>query len=271
MLRKALAAGTLLVAMVTGGVIASPVANAQERNMVIFGDSVISDGNAVETYLNDDPNVLCITSDNSYAEQAARHLGLVAHNYSCSGTIAFSGAGLNVQAQMPVQVQMALDDGALNAATERVLLTVGFNDTYNNVSMSDAEVRQSFVDAMVPQIERIRAAAPNARIQLVGYASITDQSNVCLFHVIPNIYASIPGPMVVYWENQAQWMNVDLAAATGVEFVDLKPLTQGHSMCANDEDRYWGGLVDLTGSPFNMPVHLNQKGHDVVGNYLASL
>ncbi|MDO4927971.1 MAG: GDSL-type esterase/lipase family protein [Corynebacterium sp.] len=270
MLRKVLAICTLLAAIVAG--ISTPnVATAQERNMVIFGDSVISDGNVVETLKNEDPNVLCVTSDNSYAEQAARHLGLVTHNYSCSGTITFSGAGTNIQAQMPVQVQMALDDGALNAATERVVLTVGFNDTYNNVNISDAEVRQRFVDAMVPQIERIRAAAPNARIQLVGYASITDQSNVCLFHVIPNIHDTIPGPLVVYWENQAQWMNVDLAVATGVEFVDLKPLTYGHSMCANDEDRYWGGLVDLTGSPFNMPVHLNQKGHEVVGEYLASI
>ena len=99
---------------------------------------------------------------------AAAQLGLAASDYSCTGTVTVSPGP-----QLYTQVDRALSDGALNPGTARVIITTGFNDTYNNEGRPDADVRRDFVNYMIPQVSRIRAAAPNARIQFVGYPKIT--------------------------------------------------------------------------------------------------
>ena len=64
-------------------------------------------------------------------------------------------------------------------------------------------------------------------------------------------------------------MQVDLAHATGVEFVDLKPATRGRGMCADSDKRLWAGLVDFTAGPGNLPLHVNARGHEYVANILS--
>ncbi|WP_291313327.1 GDSL-type esterase/lipase family protein [Corynebacterium sp. UBA2622] len=268
------AAAVSAVALAAASFFAAPSADAQDRNMVIFGDSVIADPNAPQWAagkLGLDPrgpsnvNVWCPQSPTNWGRQAAAKLGLQPWDYSCTGTTTISQGP-----QLFSQVDRALRDGGLNPGTARVIISTGFNDTYNNDSRPDADVRRDFVNYMRPQIDRIRAAAPNARIQFVGYPKITAGDRVCLFHVAPNASDWTPFPQVQKWENQAQWMQVDAANATGAEFLDLKPSTEGNNMCAPDSQRMWAGLVDFYGGAGNLPIHVNQRGHEHVGNVIAA-
>ena len=249
-------------------------ANAQQRNMVIFGDSVISDPNAPQWLagkLGLDPRgssgvgTWCPQSPTSWGRQAAAQLGLAASDYSCTGTVTVSPGP-----QLYTQVDRALSDGALNPGTARVIITTGFNDTYNNEGRPDADVRRDFVNYMIPQVSRIRAAAPNARIQFVGYPKITSGDKVCLFHIAPNVSDWTPFAQIQRWEDQAQWMSVDAARATGTEFLDVKPSTWNNNMCAPEDKRMWAGLVDFYAGPGNLPIHVNQRGHDHVARVIAN-
>ncbi|WP_115685416.1 GDSL-type esterase/lipase family protein [Corynebacterium senegalense] len=272
-LRRRLAAAAAAAVTALASAPALPAADAQERNMVIFGDSVIADPNApqwaagklgLDARGSSNINTWCPQSPTSWGRRAAAKLGLPAWDYSCSGTTTISQGP-----QLFSQVDRALRDGGLNPATARVIISTGFNDTYNNDARPDADVRRDFVNYMAPQIAKIRTAAPNARIQFVGYPKITAGDRVCLFHVAPNTSDWTQLPQVQKWEDQAQWMQVDAARATGTEFLDLKPSTWGNHMCSPDSQRMWAGLVDFYGGPGNLPIHVNQRGHEHVAGVIA--
>lgn len=269
--------------MFTGVVsVAAPGADAQQRNLVVFGDSIIADTPTPEYLVNRIGSVSsnsslssgssdgssfqqCPTSQNNYGIRAGHKLGLPAWDYSCAGTTSISPGP-----QFSGQVDRALGDGALTPATARVIITTGFNDTYNNGNLSEGDIRARFVGAMRPQIDRIRAAAPNARIQIVGYSTITDNDHVCLVHLGGNIHDRTYAPQVGYWERLSQGMLSDLAHATGTQFIDMKPSTRDRGMCAPDHLRSWAGLIDFHAGPGNMPIHMTDRGHEHVANIIAA-
>ncbi|WP_328700586.1 GDSL-type esterase/lipase family protein [Corynebacterium wankanglinii] len=251
----------------------APAAQAQERNMVIFGDSVISDPNmgqwaagklGLDPRGRSDITTWCPTSPTSWGKRSAAKLGLPTRDYSCTGTVSIQKGP-----QFSSEVTRAVNDRGLSPATARVIITTGFNDTYHNDGRDRAAFRRDWVAAMAPQIRRIRAAAPNARIQIVGYPKITAGDRVCLFHIAPNVSDATRFVQVQEWEDSIQWAQVDLARATGVEFLDLKPSTWNNNMCAPDSQRMWAGLVDFYGGPGNLPIHVNQRGHEHVANVIA--
>ena len=255
------------------GLTAAPAANAQQRNMVILGDSVIADPSApqwaagklgLDARGSSNANTWCPTSPTNWGKRAAGKLGLPAWDYSCAGTVSMQKGP-----QFASQVTRAVNDGGLNRNTARVIISTGFNDTYHPDGRDRAAFRRDFVAAMAPQVDRIKAAAPNARIQIVGYPKITANGNVCLFHIAPNVSDTTPFAAVQEWEDTAQWGQVDLARSTGTEFLDLKPSTWNNSMCAPDHARMWAGLVDFYGGPGNLPIHVNQRGHEHVANVIA--
>ena len=241
--------------------------------MVIFGDSVISDPNVgqwaagklgLDPRGRSDITTWCPTSPTSWGKRSAAKLGLPTRDYSCTGTVSIQKGP-----QFASEVTRAINDRGLSPATARVIITTGFNDTYHNDGRDRAAFRRDWVAAMAPQIRRIRAAAPNARIQIVGYPKITAGDRVCLFHVAPNVSDATRFVQVQEWEDSIQWAQVDLARATGVEFLDLKPSTWHNNMCAPDNQRMWAGLVDFYGGPGNLPIHVNQRGHEHVANVIA--
>lgn len=246
----------------------APQAVAADANLVAFGDSVLADPDA-GAYLTarlssqSAGGVNCPQSNN-YARRTGAKLGLPVADFSCSGAVSFSRGP-----QMFAQVDRAIQTGALSPNTRRVLYTTGFNDTYNNPGMSEGELRRRFVDANAPLIGRIRAAAPNARIQIVGYPTIGSAGSYCLLHVGPAPLDHTFLPNVQAWENASQWMQVDLAARTGTEFLDLKLSTRDNGMCATADRRMWAGLVDFTAGDGNLPLHVNARGHEHAANVIA--
>ncbi|WP_241228298.1 GDSL-type esterase/lipase family protein [Corynebacterium hylobatis] len=259
-----------------GGFLA-PEAAAKQRNLVIFGDSVIADpplGQYLARKVEQGSSEFvggrfCPTSRSSFGVQAAAELRLEPMDYSCAGATALGGRSIFGGQDFAVQVDRALADATLSPATDRVLITVGFNDTYNNLTLPGHELRSRFVAAMVPQIERIRRVAPEARIQLVGYPTIADEGHVCLFNLGGSVRDRTYAPVIGHLEDLAQTMQQDLAAATGVEFLDLKPSTVDNGMCAPDHLRGWAGLIDLNASPYHLPSHLNARGHEYVAEVIV--
>lgn len=267
----------LLVVMIFVGGFLAPEAEARQRNLVMFGDSVIADpplGKYLARKVEQGSSEFvggrfCPTSRSSFGVQAAAELGLEPADYSCSGATALGGRSIFGGQDFEIQVDRALADAALSPATDRVLITLGFNDTYNNLTLPGHELRSRFVAAMVPQIGRIREAAPEARIQLVGYPTIADNGHVCLFNLGGSVRDRTYAPVIGYFEDLAQGMQQDLAEATGVEFLDLKPATSDNGMCAPDQLRGWAGLVDFNASPYHLPYHLNARGHEYVAEVIA--
>jgi lysophospholipase L1-like esterase len=266
----------LAVVVLLGGVLV-PAAEARQPNLVILGDSVVADPplgqylarKAEQGSSESTGGRFCPTSRSSFGVRAAADLGLEAADYSCAGATATGGRSIFGGQDFVVQVDRALADAALSPATARVLITLGFNDTYNNLTLPGHELRSHFVAAMVPQIERIRRAAPEARIQIIGYPTIADDEYVCLFNLGGSVRDRTYAPVIGYFEDLAQNMQQDLAAAADVEFLDLKPTTAGSGMCAPDHLRAWAGIIDLNASPYNLPYHLNARGHAHVAEVIV--
>ena len=268
--RIAALCASLLVAV---GVSQAPQAAAGERNLVAFGDSVLADPQ-LDSYLSFrassrfgssrvNPSVDCPSGYN-FAKRTGAKLGMPVADFSCAGAVSMAQGP-----QISEQVRVAIERGALTPDTQRVLFATGFNDTYNNSKLSDGDLRARWVAATAPHIAKIRDAAPNARIQIVGYPTIGSGDRYCLLHFGPQPADATALPTVQRYENVAQWMQVDLANATGTEFVDMKPATWDRGMCAGADKRLWAGLVDFSAGPGNLPLHINDRGQEFVAEQLA--
>ncbi|AGS33823.1 Secreted hydrolase [Corynebacterium maris DSM 45190] len=253
---------TRLLAVVLAALLLAIPAPAHARTLVLFGDSVPADPplrDYVASELGSSGHTDCPTSGDNYGVRTAEGLGLQAQDFSCSGATSPSVVSLLANRDFSQQVDRALTSAALDGDTARVLITVGFNDLYQGGTPDN------FVAAMIPQIERIHDAAPNARVQIVGYPTITDGDDICVVNT--DRVVRVHAPAVAHWERQAQHMQAELAAATGVEFVDLKESTRGRHMCAPDELRHWSAIID--DGPTNLPFHLNAHGHRHVAEVIA--
>src|SRR5699024_12681754 len=122
------------------------------------------------------------------------------------------------------------------------------------------KIRDPFLGITAPHIERIKQAAPNARIQIVGYPTIGSGDYYCLVHVTSSPSDSTYLPQIRKWEDSAQWMQVDLANATGTEFVDLKGATRNNGMWADAGQRDYAGLIDFTGGGGHLHTHISTPG-----------
>ncbi|WP_165164994.1 GDSL-type esterase/lipase family protein [Corynebacterium qintianiae] len=209
----------------------------------------------------------CPTGANTFGKQVARGLGLDELDYSCTGMAATKPKNKS----LGETVATAIADGALSVNTRRVLVTIGANDAYDatyNPAPGNVDV---FVEAAAGAVDEIKAAAPNARVQIVGYPTIADGDFICPLHVIPSGIAAAPAvsvPQVRAVEVVAQEMQVRLAQRTGVEFVDMKPSTAANGMCSPDGQRQYAGVIDTTGPGNNLPFHANAAGHAHIAEVL---
>lgn len=264
-----LAALVVVTVVSAAGIMNPPAAGAREPNLVAFGDSIAADP-LTSDWLVGKFKVLpqpehqsrqgCPTGSNTYVQQVANGLGLLNEDYSCSGMAVTKPT----YRRFDDAVTKAIADGALTVDTKRVLISVGANDVYDeqfNITLGNAV---PFLGQAAGSIEAIKQAAPNARVQIVGYPTIASGDAVCLLHVVPSQFLPAPQlmlPQVAAAEGLAQQMQRELAQRTGVEFVDMKAPTQGNGMCAPDERREFAGVIDTTGPQNNLPVHANAAGH----------
>ncbi|MEL6051815.1 SGNH/GDSL hydrolase family protein [Corynebacterium rouxii] len=240
-------------------------AGITRNNVVIFGDSMVADplvSEVIAGRLSGQPH--CPHSPTSYAEIAAKRLSLESRNFSCAGAQVHMG-GPFFKTSFIAQIDTAIATGALDPNTRRVWITQGFNDTWSGHPAAQV------IATMNEVIGRIRAHAPNARIQIVGYPKITHQGQLCLVRLPGQPAWPIAAGVVAAWEDQALSIQREVAAATGSELIDVRSATANHSMCAPDEQRYISSVVDAAGAPRHLPAHVNERGHQGIADLIVRM
>lgn len=226
----------------------------------------------------------CGQDPNNVPRQIGAQRGLEVRDYSCAGSTAYM-PGLKT---LPMMVDFALGDRALDGNTREVVIQYGFNDsylflsgqvlqkglpqTYFNLQNEYAHQKQLWTDAMNAQIDRIRGAAPNARITIADYPEISEPNtmNQCLVHVPggPD-YAGIPAFWIADAERNISAWAQELAGARGLNFAPVRGATAGHNECTPNGQRIIAGVIDTTTPNYNLPVHMSGPGNTMVAGIIS--
>lgn len=290
--------------------------SVEPGNLVTFGDSIMANMTAGDAAFSMatkgarkakpelagaiskiDPNINlhgCAQGTPSLPKKLAAELNVPLNDYSCPGATMYTptAAALTI----PEQVDAAVADGALNPQTRYVTLQGGYNDVYNNYltltgeGAHDDEIaaqtnrptqKAMFAAAIDQAVAKIKAAAPNAKVALVGYHEITENTPAgwqCLFHVGEGYGkdnkwgASFAFP--IFFDTQGEmnvqkWM-AEAAQRHGVMFADERAFSAGHGECAPAADRWVAGIVvDTTTGEHNLALHLTDEGVNAIGTDIA--
>lgn len=260
---SALAAAALCVGL-------APSASAVNNTVVVLGDSLPANPTVVD-YVSgkfnvDIPgvsvNLAGCGTDYQFSNAVARGSGREARDYTCAGASYRTGGML-----VSEQVSRAQANGDLSADTADVVVLAGANDTYPYVLTDHLPVDQigaQLTDSVRDTINQVRAAAPNARIKVVGYPQVSNAlGEVCLLNVVPGLPFVMPGVNIGEIENMLESSVRAGAEQAGAEFVSSKAISQGHEMCGND--RWVAGIIDTTSEAHNLLLHMTNTGINVVG------
>ena len=258
-----LAAGLLL------GTPAPAHAAAPTGRYVALGDSYTSG-----PLIADQVDLNCVRSNRNYPSLVARAIGSAAFvDVSCGG--ATTGDILNPGTGtlgLPVPAQIS----AVTAATALVTIGIGGNDIgfsgivsncaqdgignpfgtpcRDRYTAGGTDQLQARIAATAPKVaavvQAVRAAAPGARIVVVGYPVIMPDSGYGCWPVVPFAYGDVP-----YLRTVAKSLNSMLAStatANGAQYADTYTSSIGHDVCRGKSTRWVEGLVpENTAAPFH--------------------
>jgi lysophospholipase L1-like esterase len=239
--RPAACALAALVCLIVG---AAPSQAASPVRYVALGDSY----SAASGVLPPDPTAFagCLRSLRNYPHLIAAATGAQLTDVTCGGADTSHFA----TAQYP-GVAPQLD--ALSPTTQLVTMTIGGNDssvfidsilecgvaglsTVGTGSPCKDRYGSSFTDtittttypAVVRALQAVRARAPHAEVSIMGYPWIVPTSGGC-FDRMPIAVGDVP-----YLRNIQATLNASIkkaAAQTGVTFIDLSTVSDGHDAC----------------------------------------
>ena len=259
---------SLLATVATAGALAAAVpvaATAAPGNAVAFGDSLPANPNLIqyaEGRILQQGNLAGCGTDHHFAESygaaASRHVD----DYTCAGA-SFRTGGMRISEQ----IRRAAESGALDGGTAEVVVFAGANDVYPyilNEHLPMPQIQENLRVAVRDAVNQIRAAAPNARIKLMGLPTISrPDGGVCLVNLGPGGVA-VPGVNIRDVEDGLQWAVVQAAGDTGADFIDMKPMSAGHDLCS--ADRWMVGVVDDK-VPYNLILHMTYPGLEAVASH----
>ncbi|OBI82090.1 SGNH/GDSL hydrolase family protein [Mycobacterium asiaticum] len=272
----------LLVGVACGGCAATPPPGpgaAARPNYVAMGDSFAAAPGVPEPAA---PRG-CHRSTNNYPAVLARRLDASAfHDVTCSGATTDDVVNREQRTDhglIPRQLDM------IGPPTDLITITIGANDIglagdaesceakgadpkpCSTKFLADNEDRlSSTIAAQLPvwatMIDQLRAAAPRARIIMVGYGTFVRPGGC---------YPEQPvlPPDANYLQAKVDELDdrqIQLAAEKGIEFFDTRSLSEGHDMCAPAADRYVSGYITDNDS---VPLHPTALGAIAVGNALT--
>ncbi|WP_426718000.1 GDSL-type esterase/lipase family protein [Corynebacterium auriscanis] len=253
--------------------LAAPVAHAAPaapNSAVIFGDSLLANPTIpdyITSHINPrDPRVKstlsgCATDDVARRGFAAR-TGKPTYSYTCAGA-SFVTGGQHVSQQ----INLAIAQGKLGRQTSTVIILARANDTYPRIigqSQSVSRVVQNIEPAAVRAVNRVRAAAPNAKIKVVGYPTVAaPNGGSCVIGQLPPQVFDSRVPQV---ERAMEAMGNRVAARTGAQYVSLKAASRGHDLCSRDP---WLAPLVASPKPANIPFHLTPNGMNAVVSRMA--
>jgi hypothetical protein len=265
-----------VAAATAGGLVTAPQADAQEKNIVLLGDSLMANPTfSVAEHMqgpgkataNAPGDGRCPRGESRIAASLQRETGGKVEDFACTGAVAY--APVESEKRISKQVDTALAQGQLNGGTTNVLIQIGMNDTWKAPGFYNVQ-SENFVNEMKAQVGRVKAAAPNAKVTFLSYPSIVGtQGEVCPVHVNNAPPAVIPvGAVRAAMDSAHDWQRQS-AAATGSNWVNIETETLGHDMCAPKEQRWVAGIIDNSSDPYNITTHLTHRGNDEVAKVIA--
>jgi len=241
---------------------------------VALGDSFTS-GPLIPTQV----DVNCVRSNRNYPSLTRSTIGSSAFvDVSCGGAttddILNPGDG---QLGITVPPQIA----AVTAATALVTVGIGGNDIgfsdiittcaqdsldnpfgtpcKNRYTAGGTDQLQARIAATAPKVANVlravRAAAPNARVLVVGYPAILPDTGYGCWPTVPIAFGDVPYLRGV--EKSLNTMLANTAAANGAGYVDTYTPSIGHDACRGSSTRWVEGLVPAASAA---PFHPNAAG-----------
>ncbi len=216
----------------------------QPLDYVALGDSY----SAASGVLPPDPTAApqCLRSTRNYPHVLAAQLGARLTDVTCGGADTTHFATAQYPG-VPPQLQ------ALSAETDLVTMTIGGNDSsvfINSIlqcgaaaltslgqgspcrdrygSSFEDTVRNVTAPALVEALRAVRAAAPHARVVILGYPWILPASGGC-YPLMPVATGDVP-----YLRSLQATLNTAVQQAArqaGATFVDLSGVSEGHDAC----------------------------------------
>jgi lysophospholipase L1-like esterase len=253
------------------GAPASP-ATAVSLRYVALGDSY----SAASGLLPPDPTAppSCLRSTSNYPHLIAAATGAQLTDVTCGG----ADTGDYFAPQHPGVVPQ-LD--ALSGDTGLVTMTIGGNDSgvFHNVlvrcgraglstvgqgspckdrygSSFEDTIRTTTYPSLVKALQAVRAAAPGAEVAILGYPWILPTTGGC-FDRMPVAQGDVP-----YLRGIQATLNDAVgraAAATGVTYVDMNGVSEGHDACQPPGDRWIEPVLQGTNPVVVHPNALGQQ------------
>lgn len=209
----------------------------------------------------------CAQDPNNFPRQVARQTGLRLDDYSCAGLTAYTQDSPLVpgkKTNLDPYVDRAIADGALNANTRLVSVIIGFNEFYQRTSwnMTEQQRAEAYRNAITPLLLKIKAAAPNAKVMMLGYPDETDgMNNTCgsnLLGVVTHWYF----PLIAAFQDELYAQQRTSADAAGVQYLPFKDwinVRNGNSGCLGEGPRLNAAIFD--DSNHRISMHLTDNGH----------
>lgn len=197
----------------------------------------------------------CGHGNHSISRHLAGKYGYYTIDYSCSGGHASGNGDRDITAQ----VTAAIEDRALDSGTRNVVVMAGLNDLLANSGAEDV-----VASALTEQVNRIKAAAPNAHIVLSAYPALSGPAGqVCPIRVSnpldqPGVNLAWPDRFKPL-EDRADHALWRAAVNTNTSFYDLRARSLGHTMCVSNSQR-WVASVQEFALPHNLASHLTHLG-----------
>ncbi len=265
-----------VAAAVMGGAVSAPSAQAQGKNVVLLGDSLMANPTFAVAEAIQGPGKAtanapgewrCPRGESRLAASLQRESGAKVEDFACTGAVAY--APIEGEKRLSKQIDTAINQGHLNGATTNVMIQIGMNDTWKAPGFYPVQ-SENFVNEMRTQVDRIRAAAPNARVSFLSYPSLVgNNGETCPVHINNAPPLVIPVGAVRAAVNSAHDWQRQSANATGADWINLEAETLGHDMCAPQEQRWVAGILDNSSDPYNITTHLTHRGNDEVAKVIA--
>ncbi|MEJ4112284.1 GDSL-type esterase/lipase family protein [Corynebacterium kroppenstedtii] len=286
------------VVAVGGGVavVAQPAEADGEPNIVLLGDSYMATPNQW-SLINDHiqaavpfaPRVApptgtsaagCPQDQHNVGDALRAISGKKVDNYACSGAtlteLPFIG-NLNPN-RLDTLVTKAIDNGALNANTQAVPILIGLNDFYQtgygwSVNPEDPPHESAAAAELDRQSQRIRQAAPNAKLIYLSYPQVTAP-------VAPNwlclVQAGDFRPLNTLGFGYQNSFNIvkrqqsGAAERNGGTYIDMVESTADHSTCAPGRENWVAGIIQANGNNAAMAMHMTDQGVDNMAQQINS-
>jgi lysophospholipase L1-like esterase len=278
--RRAAAAAAVLTVGLVVGVPVSASAAAPTGRYVALGDSFTS-GPLIPTQV----DLNCTRSNRNYPSLVAAAIPSSSFtDVSCGG--ATTGDILNPstgELGLPVPAQISAVDssaalvsvgiggndigfsGIINECVQDSLNSPFGSPCKNKYTAGGTDQLLARINATAPKVaavlQAIHAAAPNARVVVVGYIAILPDSGYGCWPVVPIAYGDVP--YLRSTEKSLNSMLASTAAANGATYVDAYTPSIGHDACKSSSVRWVEGLFPENSAA---PFHPNATGEQGMAN-----